>query len=148
MGSAKPKVVQTPFQTNYAPQSIAQTPEAKAFLDVPVNPDPGAGRRTDLAEQDVQNRWESAMMSGVPGWIRQANEAKELRDVQSQGVAEEQQANYAAQRTELERRRSLLPQIMQTGGYTSQAFQQPSLLQSFVGGAVGIGGAYLGRPRH
>jgi hypothetical protein len=164
MGGQKAKVYQLPqkqeqSQTNtYSPVSIANTPEAKGFLEAPldfgdpVNVDPGVGRRTDLAEQEAENRWDSAFMSGLPSYVRQAYRAKDIRDVQSQGAYEAQQAEYANQEannamrtrktlTELERRRQLLPQIFQTGGsgsssgFTSTLSQpQPGFLQSFAGG--------------
>lgn len=167
MGSSKPKVYQLPQQqtqqqTNtFAPFSIANTPEAQNFLNTPldfgdpVNVDPGVGRRTDLAEQEVENRYNSGLNFGVPSFIRQANQAKELRDIRGQGAYEAAQANYAnqqannalrAQKTaaELDRRRILLPQILQTGGtgsstgYTSTLGQpQPGFLQSLALSAVG-----------
>jgi uncharacterized membrane protein YqiK len=213
MGGSKPKVYQLPeqrqqqqtesFTSAYAPVSIAGTPEAKAFLDVPLdfggggysgeaykgiktdfNLDPGVGRRTDLAEQEAANRWNSAFMSGIPAWVREQQRAKETRDIRSQGAAEAQQAEYgkqqaeyaaslaraqmadaaerakaemannaAAARTqaELERRRLLLPAVVQTGGtstgtgsssgYTSTLSQpQPGFLQSLgMGFGAGLG---------
>jgi hypothetical protein len=143
MPSKQPKPMQTPFaqqqaqqqqQTNtYAPFSIAGTPEAQAFLSAPLdfgaetNVDPGVGRRTDLAEQEVENRYNSAFGGGVPSFIREMNRARELRGVRSQGAAEAREAEYVNQQAnnqrrqamtmaELERRRLLLPQILQTGG--------------------------------
>lgn len=205
MGGSKPKVVQLPeqkqqTQTNTFGQfSIADSPEAQSFLSTPLNfgggnyggdaykdiktdfdIDPGVGRRTDLAEQGAQNRWNSAFMGGIPQEYRQLQRDSEQRQIRGQGAAEAQQAQYgrqqlqnqasvtqaqmrdqgelaranmannvAAQQTaaELERRRLLLPQILQTGGtgsssgYSSQV--QPgqqgifgSLLQG-AGSAVG-----------
>lgn len=170
MGSSKPKPMQTPFQqqqqqTNtFGTYSIGDTPEAQNFLGVPLDYgqgaysgeaykdiptefdiDPGVGRRTDLAEQGVSNRYNSAFMSGVPSWIREINRNKELREVQERGAYERQQAEYgrgqlrtaaATQRAQmrdaaelqkagmagrateadLARRERLLPQILQTGG--------------------------------
>jgi hypothetical protein len=110
--------------------------------------DPGVGRRADLAEQAAQNRWNSAFMSGIPQEYRQMLRDSETRQIRSQGAAERQQAEYArqqlqnqaalqraqmrdqselaraniaSQRTlaELQRRRDLLPQLVQTGGSSS-----------------------------
>jgi hypothetical protein len=174
VGKSKVETVKTPFQqqqvqqNTFAPIGIAGTKEAQDFLDVPldfgseVDVDPGVGRRTDLAEQDVNDRYNSAFNAGVPEFIREANRAKELRAVRGQGSAEAQAAKYAnqqgnnalrAQKTaaELERRRMLLPQIFQTGGsgtssgYNSQAFQQPSIWQSIIGGAAQVGSAAIGK---
>jgi hypothetical protein len=162
----------------------------EAYKDIPTefNIDPGVGRRTDLAEQEVGNRWNSAFMSGVPAYIREANRAKELRGVQAQGAGERQQAEYGRQQlqnqalttraqmrdqgelaranignsiagqttaAELERRRQLLPQLVQTGGNSSgsgyntqiQPGQQGwfgSLLQGAGSAIGGLGaGGYL-----
>jgi len=167
MGSSKPRPVQAPFEqkqqtTNtFAPYSIAGTPEGQAYLNAPLdfgdetNVDPGVGRRTAGREQDIENRYGSAFNSGVPSFIRQMNKAKELRDIQGQGAYEAQQAEYLNQQgnnarrqamtmAELERRRSLLPQILQTGGsgstsgYNTQIVQpQPGFWQRAALGAIG-----------
>lgn len=166
MGSSKPKVMQLPFSqqqqqtATYAPYSIGDTQEAKDFLDTPLdfgsdtNVDPGVGRRTDLAEQEVGNRANSAFNAGTPRFIREAQRARELREVQSQGAYETQNAQYLnqqgnnarrSQRTmaELERRRLLLPQVLQTGGtsnasgYNSQLYTpQPGFWQRAALGAI------------
>src|SRR5262245_9116553 len=164
MPSKPPKPQRAPFaqeQTNtYAPYSVAETPEAQAFLNTPLdfgdetNVDPGVGRRTALAEQEANNRYNSAVtFGGVPDFIREMGRAKELRDIRGQGAYEAQQAEYAnqqgnnARRTmkteaELERRRLLLPQILQTGGaasgYGTQFPQsQPSFLRQVGLGLIG-----------
>jgi hypothetical protein len=185
MGSKKPEPVKTPFQqqqqtTNtFAPYSISGTQEAQSFLGAPldyggsygnlntnVDVDPGVGRRTDLASQSAENRANSAFNFGVPRFIREANAAKEQRDIQSQGAAEAQQAQYAQQMgqrnleyqkaqlveganrdrqmAEIARRERLLPQILQTGGsgsssgYGTQVVQpQPGFWQQAALGAIG-----------
>lgn len=140
MGGSKPKAIKSPFeqmQTNtYEYKSPSETPEAKAFLNEPldfgkeINVDPGVGRRTDLAVQGIRNRYASAFNMAIPAWIRQANEEKEVRDAEAEGAYERQAAEYAnqmgnnqiaAQRTaaNLDRRRLLLPQLTQTGGSSS-----------------------------
>lgn len=145
MGGQKSKPIKTPFQQSnqYAPQSIAGTPEAQAFLDVPIDTDPGVGRRTDLEEQEVANRWDSAFMMGVPAWLRERMRESEMRGVRSQGAAEERGAEAEKNRLELERRRLLLPQIMGTGssGYGTQITQpMPGWGSSFASGlGQGIG---------
>lgn len=122
MPAPKPKPMQTPFQNQqqeartYAPMSIAGTPEAQAYLDVPIDVDPGVGRRTDLAEQEVENRYNSVFGSSVPSFIREGNRARELREVRGRGAAEAQAARYAKNAMELGRRERLLPNIVQTGG--------------------------------
>jgi hypothetical protein len=170
MGAGKPQAVKAPFQqqqtqTNtYAPFSIAGTPEAKSFLEAPldfgdpVNVDPGVGRRADLAEEEVADRYESSFMSGVPAYIRNANRAKEVRDVRGNAAYERQQADFMNQQAnnllrekasmaDLERRRLLLPQILNTGGsgsssgFNTQVTQpQPGFLSSLARG-IGAGAA-------
>jgi hypothetical protein len=142
MSKPKPQPVQAPFQQNnvntYGTMSIADTPEAKAFLDVPLDIDPGVGRRGDLAEQEMSNRWNSAFAQGVPEHIRMQQQDAERRNIRSQSAAEAQQAEYAKNLMELERRKTLLPQIVQTGGnssgFNTQIVQpQPSPLWGMVG---------------
>lgn|SRR5262245_45133338 len=176
MGSNKPKPQRAPFEENrtqtntFGTYSIANTPEAQSFLNTPldfgspVNVDPGIQRRTDLRKQGVENRYGSAINFGVPSLIRDMNKARELREIDSQGNAEMQQAEYAnqvannamtAQRTmaDLERKRQLLPQILQFGntgtssGYNTQFPQsQPGFWQNLATGAIsGATGALTGK---
>lgn len=146
MGGQKSKPIKTPFQqtSTYAPQSIAQTPEAKALLDVPIDVDPGAGRRADLEEQEVSQYWDSAFTMGLPSWLRDMNRNKELREVRGRGAAEAREAEDAKNRLELERRARLLPQVLQTGssGFGTQVTApQPGFGHSFASGlGQGIGG--------
>lgn len=151
MPTPKPKPMQTPFQqTNtYGTESIADTPEAQALLDVPIDVDPGVGRRTDLAEQEIENRYQAA--GGVPSFIRDANRAREVRDVRSRGAAEAQAANFQRNALELQRRQLLLPQIVGTGssGFGTQIVQpQPGFLHkaglSLIGGASSAARLYAG----
>lgn len=180
MGGSKPAPVKTPFQeqktqqNTYGTMSIADSPEAKSFLSAPlsfgggygglntnVEIDPGVGHRTDLAEQGVNNRYNSAFNSGVPAWIREMNRAREVREVQGQGAAEAQQAQYAQQQgqrgleyqkaqlqegasrdqqlAEIERRRQLLPQIVQTGGNSTGSGYNTQIMP----GQQGIFGSLL-----
>jgi len=173
MGKGKPEPVKTPFQqqqqqTNtYAPMGIASTPEAQAFLGTPldfgdeVNIDPGVGRRTDLRRQEAENRYNSAFSMGVPRILRESAQAKELRDIDSQGAGEAANAEYIKQQTNNERRRAMtladlqrkqtvLPNIVQTGGSgTSSGFNtqvsqpQPSIWNSIIGGAAQVGSAAI-----
>jgi hypothetical protein len=188
MGGSKPKPVQTPFQnqqaqTNtYGRVSIADSPEAKEFMSLPLNfggsygdlntnveIDPGVGRRTDLAEQEAENRYNSVFNSNVPRFFREANQAKELREIRSQGAAEAQQAKYAQQQAqrglefqkaqlveganrdrvmaELERRRLLLPNIVQTGGSGSSSGYNTQIMpgqQGWFGSLLQGAGSAIG----
>ncbi len=184
MGSSSPKPVKAPFeqqqqqtqqQTNtYAPFSVAGTPEGQAFQNAPLDfgdetdVDPGVGQRTRLAEQEVGNRYNSAFMGGVPAYIRQGNQARELREVGAQGAYEAQQAKYLNQQGNNQRRgmvtqanlgrlQTLLPQYLQTGGastgsgsssgFNTQVVQpQPGFWQRAALGAIqGASGAATGR---
>jgi hypothetical protein len=113
-------------QTTYAPFSLTGSQEAKDFLNAPLdfgggnyggnayqdytndaykdikndfkfNIDPGAGRRTDLAEQAAQNRWNSSFFGGMPQEYRQLLRDSETRQIRGQGAAEAQQAEYQRQ---------------------------------------------------
>lgn len=146
MSKPKPQSVKAPFEqttTNtYGTMSIADTPEAKAFLDVPLDIDPGVGRRADLAEQEMSNRWNSAFAVGIPAHIRMQQQEAERRGIRSQSAAESQQAEYAKKLMELERRKTLLPQIVQTGGqssgYNTQVLPpRPGFWGQFAGGLAG-----------
>jgi len=178
MGGSKPKPMQAPFQqqqnqTNtYGSYSIADTPEAQQYLNAPldfgkpVNVDPGVGRRTALAEQGINNRYDSGFMSGIPAWLRDINRNKELREAQGQGAYEDQQAQYLNQQANnqltqqktlanMARLERLLPQILQTGGsgtasgYNTQILPgQPGFGSSFLrsfGSSLGntLGGGFL-----
>jgi hypothetical protein len=170
-GKAKPSpplpFEQKQTQTNtYTPLSIAGTQEAKDFSSVPldfgseVSVDPGVQRRTDLRRQQVGNRYDSAINFGVPAFIREMNKARELREIDTQGNAEMQQAEYANQQANNERQRALtiaelgrkerlLPQIGQastsgtSSGFNTQLIQPtPGPFSGFFGGlGAGIGGA-------
>jgi|SRR5262245_8581722 len=149
MGSSKPKPIQAPYagqqqQTNtYGGYSIADTPEAQSYLGVPLDVDPGVGRRTDLAEQAAYNRYNANYSPGISPEYRMSLRDAEIRDIRSQGAAEAQQANYARNSLELARRERLLPQILQTGGsgsasgYNTQIVQpQPGFWQRAALGAI------------
>lgn len=206
MGGTKAKPVQTPFQeqktqeNTYGTVSFADSPEAQSLLSAPLdfgqsaysgdaykdiptqfNLDPGVGRRTDLAEQANQQRWDSSFMGGIPREYRQLLRDSETRQIRSQGAAEAQQAEYgrqglqaeaatqraqmrdASERTkagfagqatnaDLERRRLLLPQIVQksgtssSSGYNTQIMpgQQGILGQLAQGAGSVIGGMAAG----
>jgi len=126
MSKAKP--TQLPFENKNTYGFQSQDPNnqfVKDYMNAPIEIDPGAGRRTDLAEQGMQNRWNSAFSRGIPQLLRQQNMESERRQIEGQGAAEMQQAKYAQQMADLERKRSLLPQMVQTGssGYQSQQQQ-------------------------
>ncbi len=146
MKKPKPEVIQTPYQQNqvntYGTASIADTPEARAYLDMPIDLDPGVGRRADLAEQEMRNKWNSAFAQGIPAHLRMRQQDAEARDIQAQHAAESQQANYAKTLIGLERRKDLLSHIVQTSGqssgYGSQVLPaQPSIWNSIAQGAAG-----------
>lgn len=165
MPAPKPKPFKTPFEqkNTYGPQSIAPTDEARYFLETPmdfgdpVDVDPGVGRRTDLAEEEATNRWNSAFNAGVPNFIREANMAKELRGIRSQGAYEAQQARYMNQQAnnamrerktmaELGKRERILPQLFQTGssGFGTQIVTPPPSFWhqaglKLIGGAADAG---------
>lgn len=141
MGGSKPKPsAPLPFEQKQQSQntfglfSIADTPEAKDFLGLPLdfggnnyagdaykdytgqaykdysgqaykdikdnfkfNVDPGVARRGALAEQGVMNRWDNALMGGVPAFLKTQAKARDLRETRGQNAAEAQQAEYTRQ---------------------------------------------------
>ena len=139
--SSGPKTIQTPFEKKNAygfESQDANNPYVKAFMDTPTGVDPGVGRRTDLAEQDASNRWNSSFASGLPVNVRMQMQAAEQRQLHSQGAAEAQQAEYQKNQQEMSKRAMLLPQLVQTGqsGYDSQVKPGGGLLNTIVGGAI------------
>lgn len=148
--SSKPKPVQTPFkdEKTYGYQSQdANNPYVKAYMDTKTGVDPGVGRRTDLAEQQSENEWNSAFASGLPVNVRMQMRDAERRRIRSQGAAEQQQAEYAGNQMELAKRAALLPQLVQTGssGYNSQVPQGGGggLASSLISGGASVGGALI-----
>lgn len=179
MGAPKPKATKAPFEqrsdqtttsnqigTNesenrFAPVSIADTPEAQAYLNYDVGIDPGVGRRADLAEQELSNQYNSAFAQGIPEFIRMRQQDAGLRGIRSDAAAERQQAEFLKKQFELGRLERLLPQILQTGqtqrgqttggqtqtgtssGFNTQVMPgQPGAFSQFLGGlGQGLGGA-------
>ena len=150
--------------------------DLNADFNVNVGVDPGVGRRTAQAEKRAGYEWDSAF-SGGPSEYRKLLRDSQLRDIRGQGAYEAQQAEHLknqgelarrqaqfgadvtkagmdtnarsqATMAELERRRLLLPQFLQTGGsgsssgYNTQLVQQPSFLSNFGSGlGSGLAGA-------
>lgn len=162
--SSKPKPIQTPFRSDstqsgtqttenrYGFVDLPDTPDVQAFRDSPVDVDPGVGRRGDLRLQESENRWNSAFTSGLPMHLRMQQRAAERRDIEGQNAAEAQQAVYARNQQDLQKRAMLLPRFVQTGGtstedsrssssgYGAQLDQRPGAFSSFLGGlGSGIG---------
>ena len=123
MSGPKPQAVKTPYEGNttmtYSPVSISQTPEAKALMEMDLDIDPGVGRRGALRAQETAQRWDSAFMDGVPQEVRERNKQSQLREDSSQTMAEQQQAEYARKMMDMERRKWMLPAVMQTSGSTT-----------------------------
>lgn len=139
MSKAKP--TQLPFESKNTYGFMSQDPNnqfVKDYMAAPIDVDPGAGRRTDLAEQGMQNRWNSAFTGDIPQLLKMRNQESEGRAIRGQGAAEMQQATYAQQMADLERKRSLLPQMVQTGssGYQSQQPQGGGFFSSLLSGGA------------
>jgi hypothetical protein len=164
--SSKPSPISTPYAGNTSQSSqqsgtqttenkygfvdMPNTPDAQAFRDSPTEVDPGVGRRGDLRLQANENKWNSAFTSGLPMHLRMMLKGSEDRAIQSENAAEAQQAVYAKNQQELQKRSQLLPRFVQTGstgtqtgsesstgsqsGYGSQLDQRPGFWSSFAGG--------------
>lgn len=129
-------------------------PNVQAYLDAPLDPDPGASRRGQLAEQDLENRWNNAFTAGIPQQVRMMMEGSERRKLGEQTGADMRQARYQANLGNLARQERLLPQLVQTGGTQSgmsSGFQSVpgqqgfwgQLGQSLLGGAIGGGLGFI-----
>lgn len=142
--SSKPSPIQTPFKSDttygYASQD-ASNPYVQAFQATPTTVDPGAGRRTDLAEQASENRWNSDFTSGLPIHLKMQLQESERRNIAAQGAAEQQSAEYQKNQLELQKNAALMPQLVQTGtsGYNSQL--PGSTGPGVASSAIGAGGA-------
>lgn len=116
------------------------------FREIPLDPDPGAERRGNLREQELENSWNGAFLSGVPDFIRKSRMDSAMREARSDTAAERRQANYQANLAKVARAGQLLPQLVQTGG-TSSGFQsqyQPGFWDSFKQGFGSSLGGFLG----
>lgn len=141
--SSKPKPVTLANTKTYGYQSQDPNNEyVKSFQAAETGVDPGVGRRTDLAEQDAANRWDSAFASGLPLNVRMQMQAAERRQIRSQGAAEAQQAEYAKNQQELAKRAMLLPQLVQTGG-TEQQQGQPGQTGNMILGGIGAATPFI-----
>jgi hypothetical protein len=122
-----------PFENNtqntFGWQSAPQdNPYVQAYQNTPVEIDPGSRQRTDLAEQQSQNRWNSAFAMGIPEQVRMMMQGSEQRQIAQQGADEQQQAKYRQNALELQKKERLLPQLTQTGGKSSgfnSVYSQP-----------------------
>lgn len=168
MPSKKPTAMQTPFESNQTQNttgetdtelgsySIADTPEAQAYLNSPIDIDRGVDEAADLDRQRISNGYNNAFMGGVPGLFRnQAENADINASNRSYGyrrqAAERQRNDQMA-----ERRKTLLPQTYQrrtkttgtstgkSSGFNSQIVQPQSggLLNTVVGGGLGVVAAF------
>lgn len=144
---SKPKAAPTqqlPFENKNTYGFMSQDPNnqfVKDYMNAPIEVDPGAGRRTDLAEQSMSNRWNSAFSKGIPQLLRMQNQESEARAIRGQGAAEQQQANYAQQMADLGRKERLLPQMVQTGGSGYQTQFAPQQQGGGFWGSLLSGGA-------
>lgn len=124
-------------------QSMPQdNPFVQAFMNTPTMIDPGARQRTDLEEQDNENRWNSAFMSGVPEQVRMMNRDASQRGIRQQGVNAQQQARYQQGALDLQKYGQLLPQLTQTGGTSTgkTSGYESQMGKSIWGDIIGAGG--------
>lgn len=145
---SKPKPQSLPFENKNTYGFMSQdasNPFVKDYMDAEIDVDPGAGRRTDLAEQAMQNRWNSGFSNNIPQLLKQQNMESEGRQIRAQGAAEQQQATYAQKIAQLAKKERLLPQMVQTGssGYQSQMPQGGGFWNSLISGAATVGSAFI-----
>lgn len=144
---SKPKTMQLPFENKNSYGFMSQDPNnpfVKAYMDAPIEVDPGAAQRTDLAEQSAQHRWGGGFAAGLPEAYRLRNQGAESQQIRAQGARDQQTATYAQQMADLQRKQSLLPQMVQTGstGYNSQQQQGGGFLNSLIGGGATVAAAF------
>lgn len=116
----RPKSEKLPFENKFG--FISQdrnNPYVQDFLNVQLDPDPGAERRGQLAEQASENRWNNAFTAGIPQQVRMMLQGSEQRQIREGTAADRRQANFQRNQAELARRGQLLPQMVQTSGFTS-----------------------------
>ncbi len=161
MGANQPRAVRTPYEGT---QSQATTnsygfasqdpnnPFVQAYLDAPIDTDPGVARRADVAEQAMQNRWNSAFASNIPQALRMQQMDTESRNLRAEAAAQQQQAEYLRNALNLSRAERLLPQLVSTGGSTTGSQSgfgtqigtpQGGFWNSFTGGLGGSLGGFL-----
>lgn len=143
---SKPRPQQLPFENKNTYGFMSMDPNnqfVRDYMDADVEVDPGAARRTDLAEQAMQNRWNSGFSRGIPQLLRQQNMESEGRQIRAQGAAEQQQANYAQRLAELAKKERMLPQMVQTSssGYQSQMPQSSGFWNSLISGGSSVAAA-------
>ena len=125
MGSSSPKAMQTPYsgnststQTNtygYSSQDPTN-PYVRAYQDTPVDVDPGVQRRADLAEQQMENEWNSAFNSAIPQTVRQQNIDAGRRSLRAEAADQAQAAEYQKNSLQMQKNALLLPTLTNTGG--------------------------------
>ena len=145
--------MQLPFENKNSYGFMSQDPNnqfVKDYMSAPIEVDPGAAQRTDLAEQSAQHRWGGGFAAGLPEAYRLRNQGAESQQIRAQGARDQQNANYAQSMAEVARKERLLPQLVQTGGntsgYNSQQQQPGGFWNSLIQGASNVGSAFLMRP--
>lgn len=143
---SKTSVVQQPYsQSTTASYSYQDPLTTQAGQDLKAwNPeiDPGIQARSDLAQQENANRWNSDFTSGLPLHVKMRLQDSSARQLAQGANLERQQGEYLKNNLELGKRQALLPQLVQTSGtnqgYNSQIIQKPSIWSSIIGGAAAV----------
>ena len=127
--TSRTKVHQLPYANtstmSYDWKSLSDTPEGRALAEWNPQIDPSIQQRSDLAQQESENRWNNDFTSGLPTHVRMRLQGAENRAIAQGSNYERQQGEYLKNNLEFAKRQALLPRLVQTGGtsngYNSQA---------------------------
>lgn len=150
----KPKPTKLPYENeteqtdSYDLFSIANTPEAQAYLNTPVEVDQGAAQGGDLRKQSIDNQYNNAFTANIPTLFRNMAQNADTRAVDQDVAYRQQAARRSANEQMAARRERLLPQYMRTKtkgyskGFTTQLPQKSGggLLGSIIGAAGNVAG--------
>lgn len=174
--SKKPTPMQTPYsgtQTDNSSESaetsfenvmdsfsIADTPEAQAYLNSPIDVGRGIDEAADLNQQRIENEYNNAFMQGVPTIFRNTARNADINAANRNYGYQKQAAERARNEQMAARRERLLPQIFQksgktkssgsrtgtsaSSGYGTQIVQPQSggLLNTLLGGGLSTAAAF------
>ena len=113
--------------------------------------DPGVAAGFASARRGISDTLDNPLGAYTTPAVREATERAAYGDLAQQEGAATNQASYQNQGLDLARKEDLAqmtaPRIVQSGGsssgYNTQLVQQPSILNSAIGGAASVGAAAL-----
>lgn len=160
----KPDIQQTPYEgyqdsvgtqeDTYDLFSIANTPEAQAYLNSPVDVDRGIDQAADLNREGIENSYNNAFMAGIPALFRNTAKNADINAMNQNYGYQKQAAERSKNEQMAARRERLLPMFQRTKskttgyghnkGYGTQILPPSSggLLNTAIQGAATVGAAF------